>query len=67
MRKARRRSKSNLGTDNFDSSVIEAAWAYHRQIGAGHAKGHVPVEVAAFIAGACWAKQVLKSQETIRL
>jgi hypothetical protein len=34
-----------------DSSVVQAAWAYHRQIG-GHAKGNVPVEVAAFIAGA---------------
>jgi hypothetical protein len=67
MRKARWQSKSNSGTDNFDSSVIEAAWAYQRQIGAGGAKGHVPVEVAAFIAGACWAREALKSQETIRL
>ena len=58
-----RQSDSNLGTDNFDSSVVEAAWTYHQQIDAGDAKGHVPVEVAAFIAGACWAKQVLKSGE----
>jgi S1-C subfamily serine protease len=32
---ARRQSKSNLGTDNFDSSVVETAWAYHLQSGAG--------------------------------
>lgn len=48
--------------DNFDSSVIEAAWAYHVQIRAGPAKGCVPVEVAAFIAGACWAKQAFNRQ-----
>ena len=58
-----RQNKSHLGTDDFDSSVVEAAWAYHRQIGAGYAKGNVPVEVAAFIAGACWAKQVLLGEE----
>jgi hypothetical protein len=61
MRKARRQSNPDLETDNFDSSVIEAAWTYHRQIGAGYAKGNVPGEVAAFIAGACWARVVLKS------
>jgi hypothetical protein len=54
----RSRSQPNLGTDSFDSSVVEAAWAYHRQIGC-RAKGNVPVEVAAFIAGACLAKEVL--------
>jgi hypothetical protein len=37
------------------------------QIGAGGAKRNVPVEVAAFIAGACWANEVLKTQETVRL
>ena len=52
-------SKSNLGTDNFDSSVVQAAWAYHMQIGVGGPKSNVSVELAAFIAGACWAKQVL--------
>ena len=46
----------------FDSSVIEAVWAYHVQIRAAPAKGYVPVEVAAFIAGACWAKQVFNTQ-----
>jgi hypothetical protein len=60
MRTAQRQSTSDLGTDNFDSSVVEAAWAYHRRIGAGGVKGYIPVEVAAFIAGACWARQVLK-------
>jgi hypothetical protein len=62
MRQAGRQSNLNLGTDDFDSSVVEAAWAYHVQIRAGNAKGYVPVEVAAFIAGACWAKQVLNIQ-----
>jgi hypothetical protein len=38
IRKARRQSKTNLGTDNFDSSVVEAAWTYHQQIEAGDAK-----------------------------
>jgi hypothetical protein len=51
MRTAQRQSTSDLGTDNFDSSVVEAAWAYHRRIGAGGVKGYIPVEVAAFIAG----------------
>ena len=63
MRKARQQSNADLGTDNFDSSVFQAAWAYHQQIGAHHAKGNLPVEVAAFVAGACWAKQLLKSCE----
>jgi hypothetical protein len=58
----RRQPKPDLGTDNFDSSVFQAAWAYHQQIGAGNAKGNVPVEVAAFIAGACWA-QLLEGGE----
>jgi len=56
-------SKSNLGTDNFDSSVVQAAWTYHRQIGGSHAKGNVPVEVAAFIAGACWARMLVAEKE----
>jgi hypothetical protein len=59
MRKARQQSKPNLRTDNFDSSVVQAAWTYDQQIGAGYAKGNVRAEVAAFIAGACWAKEVL--------
>jgi len=37
MRTARRQSKTNLGTNNFHSSVVEAAWAYHQQIDAGDA------------------------------
>jgi hypothetical protein len=57
MRNTRRQLERDLGTDDFDSSVVEAAWAYHRQLGA-NAKGHVPVEVAAFIAGACLARQL---------
>ena len=55
-------SKSNLGTDNFDSSVVQAARAYHMQIGVGGPKGNVPVELAAFIAGACWARQVIVAE-----
>ena len=62
MRHQRRQPKPNLGTEDFDSAVVEAAWAYHVQIRAGNAKGYVPVELAAFIAGACWAKQVLNIQ-----
>jgi len=54
---------SNLAKDDFDSSVVEAAWAYHMQIGVGGDKGYVPVELAAFIAGACWARQVLAGKE----
>ena len=57
-----RQSRSNLGTDDFDSSVIQAAWAYHMQIGVGGPKGNVPVELAAFIAGACWARQVIVAE-----
>jgi hypothetical protein len=63
MRKARRQSKPTLGTDNFDSAVVEAAWTYHQQIGVGYAKGNVSVEVAAFVAGACWARQVLVAEK----
>ena len=59
----RRQPKPDLGTEDFDSAVVQAAWAYHHQIGAHHPKGNVPVELAAFIAGACWAKQMLKSCE----
>jgi hypothetical protein len=64
MRETERQSRSNLATDDFDSSVVEAAWNYHRQIGGSHAKGNVPVELAAFIAGACWARQVLLGDES---
>ena len=59
MRNNGRQPKPDLGTENFDSAVVQAAYTYHRQIGAGHAKGNVPIEVAAFSAGACWAKEVL--------
>jgi hypothetical protein len=52
MHEALRQSNSNLGLDTLDSSVAEAAWAYHLEIGAGDAKGYVPVEVAAFISEA---------------
>jgi hypothetical protein len=63
MRISGRRSDSNLGKDDFDSSVVEAAWTYHMQIGVDGDKGYIPVEVAAFIAGACWARQVLLGDE----
>ena len=59
MRIASPQSDSGLGTDDFDPSVVEAAWAYHQQIGGSQAKGNVPVEVAAFIAGACWSAHML--------
>jgi hypothetical protein len=51
--------RQSIGTNDFDSSVVQAAWAYHRQIGVGGPKSNVPVELAAFIAGACWARQVI--------
>ena len=53
----------NPETDNFDSSVVEAAWAYHQQIDAAQAKGNVPVEVTAFIAGACWSAHMLVAEK----
>jgi hypothetical protein len=59
----RQRFKPTLGTNDFDSSAVQAAYAYHLKIGASHAKGNVSVGVAAFIAGACWAKQVLLGGE----
>ena len=62
MREPERQSRSNLGTDDFDSSVIQAAWAYHMQIGVGGPKSNVSVELAAFIAGACWARQVIVAE-----
>jgi len=33
------------------------------QIGIRYAKSRTPIEVAAFITGACWARQVLESRE----
>jgi hypothetical protein len=63
MRVERQQSKPSLGTDDFDSSVVQAAWAYHTQIGVGGPKSNAPVELAAFITGACWAKQVLARKE----
>jgi len=63
MRIEQRRSDSSLPKDDFDSSVVEADWAYHMQIGVGGDKGYVPLELAAFIAGACWARQVLAGKE----
>jgi len=59
MRNTRRQLEHGLGTDDFDSSVVQAAWAYHTQLGVGGPKSNAPVEFAAFIAGACWAKEVL--------
>jgi hypothetical protein len=44
MRIERQQSKPSLGTDDFDSSVVQAAWAYHTQIGVGGPKSNAPVE-----------------------
>ena len=63
----RRQLKRDLGTDDFDSSVVQAAWAYHTQIGVGGPKSNVPVEFAAFIAGACWARQVIVAEKEEQL
>jgi len=59
MRDTLQQSRLNLGTDDFDSSVVQAGWVYHRQISVGCPKSNAPVELAAFIAGACWARQVM--------
>ena len=59
MRKEPLQSESNLGTDSFDAEMVEAALIYHRERVANLARGEVPVEVVAFVAGACWARQVL--------
>ena len=67
MRLVPQQSGSNLGKDRFDSSVIEAARAYHQQIGAGHAKSNVPVEVAAFIAGACWGARMFFAEKVLSI
>jgi hypothetical protein len=54
-----RQSKPNLGTDSFDAEMVEAALIYYRERVADLARGEIPVEVVAFVAGACWARQVL--------
>jgi hypothetical protein len=56
-------SNPNLGTDTFDSEILEAARLYHLQCAHSQAKGYVPAEVAAFIAGACWARLVFERRE----
>jgi len=43
--------------------MVEAALVYYQELAHGQAKGYVPVEVAAFIAGACWARQLLLGEE----
>jgi hypothetical protein len=63
MRNEPRQSESNLGTDSFDAEMVEAALVYHWELAPGRANGYVPVDVAAFIAGACWARQVLLGDE----
>jgi hypothetical protein len=64
MREKPHQSESNLGTDNFDAEMVEAALVYHRVLAPGRAKGYVPVEAAAFIVEACWARQVLLGDES---
>src|SRR6516165_11292152 len=63
MPQARRQSESNPGTDNFDAEMVEAALVYYRELAPRRANGYIPIEVAAFIAGACWARQVLVGEE----
>jgi hypothetical protein len=36
---SRTNSESNLGTDNFDAEMVEAALVYHRVLAPGRAKG----------------------------
>ena len=56
-------SNPNLGTDTFDSEMVEAAGLYRLQLRDRQAKGYLSVVQAAFIAGACWARQVLERRE----
>jgi hypothetical protein len=59
MYKEPRQRESNFGADSFDAEMVEAALIYHQERVADLARGEVPVEVVAFVAGACWARQVL--------
>ena len=63
MHKARQQSKPNLRMDAFEAEMVEAARFYNLQATLGQAKGYVPPAEAAFIAGACWARQVLNGEE----
>jgi hypothetical protein len=49
--------------DTFEAEMVEAARHYHLQVTHGQAKGCVAPEITAFIAGACWARQVLLEEE----
>ena len=57
MRGEPRQSESKLGTDSFDAQMVETALIYHRERVADLARGEVPVELMAFVAGACWARR----------
>jgi hypothetical protein len=62
MHKAQRKSKANLRMDAFEAEMVRAAQFYNLQAARGLAKCNAPLAEAAFIAGACWAKQVLLGQ-----
>jgi hypothetical protein len=62
MQKAQQQSKPNLRMDAFEAEMVEAARFYNLQATRGQAKGYVPPVEAAFIAGACWAKEVLPGE-----
>jgi hypothetical protein len=62
MHKAQQQSKPNLSMDAFEVEMVEAARFYNLQATRGQAKGYLPPAEAAFIAGACWANEVLLGQ-----
>jgi hypothetical protein len=53
------RQSRPTGTVAFDSEMLVAARIYQVHLAHGRTKSYMPLEVAAFIAGACWAKQFL--------
>jgi hypothetical protein len=66
-RAAGRQSKPYAETSDFNQRIVDAAGVYQRQLVDGSARGYMPVEVAAFVAGACWARQLLASEKEISL
>jgi hypothetical protein len=60
-----RKSEPDVRTNDFELEMLEAARIYQQQLLDGRAQAYMPAEVAAFIAGACWARQVLAKQNEV--
>jgi hypothetical protein len=67
MRLAPQRSSSNSERVTSILRLLKQLGPIHQQIGGRHAKGNVPVEVAAFIAGACWDAHMLVAEKEEQL